>query len=114
MQVTGSLSDVANGVVIEVGIDEIQALREREVGYDLKPIVCTDWDADGTRAPRPTFVLSAPNRLWKGRPHTNPYLRPYRPYVHQCRTGAESFSPSFLGFWRDTTFLADGETPIYE
>ena len=111
VQVTGFLSDVANGVLIDVGLDEIQALRAREVGYDLRPVVCIDWN-DETRMPQPAFVLSSPNRLWKGRPLTDPSLRPYPPYLQQCRTGAESFSRAFLEFWHDTTFLADGETLV--
>lgn len=112
VEVTGFLTDVANGVAFDVGLDEIDALRKREVGYDLKPIVIVDWDGDGVIVPRSAFVLTAPNRLWKGRPLTNASLNPYPPYLQRCAAGAESFSPSFLGFWRDTTFLADGETLI--
>jgi hypothetical protein len=111
-QVTGFMTDVANGVVIDMSIDEIQGLRDREVGYDLRPIVCVEWNAAGRREPQPAYILSCPNRLWKGRPLTNAGLSPYPRYLEQCVAGAASVSESFLGFWRDTTFAADGERLI--
>jgi predicted ATPase/tetratricopeptide (TPR) repeat protein len=112
IHVTGFLTDVANGVVIDVAIDEVTALREREVGYDLRPIVCIDWSEETPAEPRIAFVLSAPNRLWKDRPLTNRSLQPLRPYLRMCLAGAETCSKAFAAFWRDTTFLGDGETTV--
>jgi hypothetical protein len=108
-QVTGFMSDIANGVLIEVDVNEIEPLREREVGYDLRPVTCIEWERGAHGMPCLAYVLSCPDRLWKGRPLTNPELRPHRQYFQQCLDGAASIAQAFLNFWMDTTFLADGE-----
>jgi hypothetical protein len=111
VRVTGFMTDGANGVLIEVAPDEIEPLRQREVGYDLRPVVCIDWDGLAI-TPRIAYVLSCPDRLWKGRSLTHPQLKPHRDYFQKCAGGAASISEPFLRFWRETTFLADGETRV--
>jgi predicted ATPase len=111
-RVTGFMTDAANGVLVEVRIDEIEALRTREVGYDLRPLACIPWNRDSESAPVLAFVLSCPDRLWEGRPLTNRELSPHRGYLLQCDEGAKSYSEGFRRFWQETTFLADGETCI--
>lgn len=111
-RVTGFMSDIANGVVTEVSIDEIEPLREREVGYDLRPVVCIDWERGTGSVPRLAYILSCPDRLWRGKSLTNSELKPHPQYFLQCLDGASSFSPAFSNFWMDTTFLAGGERPV--
>jgi predicted ATPase/tetratricopeptide (TPR) repeat protein len=111
-QVTGFMSDVANGVLIEVGLDEIESLRSREVGYDLRMVACIEWDEKVGRNPTLAYILSCPDRLWKGKLLTNSELHPHRDYLEQCCEGAGAISGAFLQFWLNTTFLADGETCV--
>jgi hypothetical protein len=111
-RVTGFMTDVANGVLVDVGIDEIQALRTREVGYDLRPLVCVPWERGSEAVPVLAYVLTCPDRLWEGRPLTNRELSPHRGYLRQCCEGAKSYSEGFGRFWQETTYLADGETRI--
>jgi hypothetical protein len=40
---TGMASDVMNGVLMDVNMSEIPALRQREIGYDLHPVVAMEW-----------------------------------------------------------------------
>jgi tetratricopeptide (TPR) repeat protein len=111
-EVTSFMSDVANGALVDVELEEIESLRVREVGYDLRPVICVTWDQEISRTPFVAYILSCPNRLWKGRPLTNPDLRPHRGYFAQCCEGAASISKSFLDFWLYTTFMGDGETRV--
>jgi predicted ATPase len=111
-RVTGFMTDVANGILVEVGMDEIEALRAREVGYDLRPLACVPWERSSGAVPGLAYVLTCPDRLWEGRPLTNRELLPHRGYLRQCCEGAKSHSEGFQRFWQETTYLADGETCI--
>ena len=44
IEVTHSASDFINGLLLEVSIKDIQALREREINYDLLEVPCLKWD----------------------------------------------------------------------
>jgi hypothetical protein len=60
VRITGEPSDALNGVLITIPIDEVPALREREVGYELAPAPCLPWP---TRSERPfsAYILSCPD-----------------------------------------------------
>ncbi|HEX7183086.1 MAG TPA: TIR domain-containing protein [Thermoanaerobaculia bacterium] len=110
--VTGSLTNAANGTLIEVDLNEIDPLRKREVGYDLKPIVCIEWNGREGARPILAYILSCPDRLWKGKRLIGYDLHPHPDYFELCYKGAACFSESFRQFWLETTFLADGETKV--
>jgi predicted ATPase len=111
-EVTGFMSDFANGVLVDVDLAEIERLRTREVGYDLQPVACIPWEKGESLTIIPAYILTCPKRHFNGRPLANPDLKPHRGYFSQCYEGAASFSASFANFWLDTTFLGDGETPV--
>lgn len=106
---TGALTDGANGVLMDVPLDDIEALRKREVGYDLRPVLCLPW-GDLSAKPSMAYVLSCAGRSWEGQMLSNRDLLPHAGYYRLCRDGAASISEAFLDYWLDTTFLADGET----
>jgi predicted ATPase len=110
---TGSLCDSSNGVLFRISIDDIPALREREVGYDLVPIVCVNWKSDYKLKVR-AYTLGCSGRLWKGKMLSDESLLPNEEYYHLCRSGAEAVSKEFLDFYLKTSYLADRITPIIE
>ncbi len=96
---------------MEIPIDEIEALRAREIGYDLRPIACLPWnnfDGDATIA----YGLGCSGRLWQGHRLSNAELQPHPVYYQLCRDGAETLGAAFLDYFLDSSFLADGETAI--
>ena len=108
---TGDIKDAVNGVLVEMTLEDIPALRTREIGYDLEPVVCLSWN-ELKKPPSLAFILQAPNEPRAGKKRTNPTLKPHRKYYQVCRDGAEEFGESFLNFWLATTFLADGVTAV--
>jgi len=106
-RVTYLAEDVLNGVVVMVGRDEIEAFREREIAYDLRPLVVMDWHgADADLAT--TYVLECPDAARDGYHRYNAEILPHAGYYELCREGARSFGDGFLRFWTETTFLGDG------
>jgi hypothetical protein len=108
--VTGFFSDGANGLLFDVAADEINHLRVREIGCDLRPVVCVDWRKVGNEIINAYILSGPPDRLWQGQKLTNSDLKPHSYYLSRCTEGAAAVSESFLQFWLDTTYLGDGET----
>jgi len=105
VRLTAAEHDAINGVLLHVAIEDLPALREREEGYDLHPVACTDWEQTGADG-RVAYVLVCPAPL------TDPQVEPHRRYYEVCREGAAGFGPAFLATWLDNTYLADGVTPV--
>ncbi|MHC4845733.1 MAG: hypothetical protein ACYTCU_06190, partial [Planctomycetota bacterium] len=110
-RVTGEPADALNGLLFDMERDDVHAMREREIGYDLVPTACFAWDALDLPA-MPAWVLSAPDEPRVGSVFVDPDLTPDVEYFARCRDGAAALGEPFLRFWRETTFLADGVTPI--
>ncbi|GEM_PF-2264304 len=110
---TGSLCDKANGIYFEIGLDEIQKLRKREIGYDLRSVVCLPWD-DIEGEIFPAFALGCSGRLWEGRMLSNRELLPHKDYYVLCKTGAKEVSQHFYECFLQTAFIADGYTRVFE
>lgn len=102
---TGARSDSINGVLLPVSIEDLPAMRDRERGYDLQPVACTDWGHDGAES-FIGYVL-----VWPDAP-TNASVEPHRRYYEVCRQGAAGLGPAFLEAWLRNTYLADGITPV--
>ncbi len=111
VRLTGKIDDAVNGVLLEIPVMDISALRKREVGYDLEPVACLKWN-ELERPPFLAYILQAPDEKRAGKKRTNDALEPHRKYYRICRSGAREFGKSFLRFWLSTTYLADGLTPV--
>nr|WP_299384465.1 NB-ARC domain-containing protein [Allomuricauda sp.] len=110
---TGSITDNINGAIIEIPIEEVKNLRAREIGYDLRPVICIDWPYNPDN---PEFIhayaLGCSGRTWEGKPLTDHTLLPHRDYLELCRKGAEGLGDGFLRHFLQTSFLADGTTTV--
>jgi len=113
---TGSLTNSINGAIIEVDLEDIEKLREREVGYDLRPIVCMPWNDNDEYKGNflHAYALGCSGRLWKGQMLSDNTLLPHQGYYDLCRHGAATISVKFLEYFLDTSFLADGITTARE
>lgn len=111
VRLTGKIDESVNGVLLEILVRDVSALRAREVGYDLEPVACLRWD-ELEKPPLLAYILQAPDEPRAGKRHTNDSLEPHREYYRVCRSGAREFGELFLRFWLSTTYLADGVTPV--
>lgn len=110
---TGKVDDVLNGRVISLHIEDLDALRDREKGYNLMPVSFLPWDDIGS-TPLLGFVLCATERPWQGNVYVNDSIEPFPPYLQVCRDGVELVSREFHRCFLDTTKLADGVTCLAE
>jgi len=106
---TGRPDHTLNGVLFETRREEIQPFRMREVGYDLIPVACLDWEAlDGSFFN--AYVLECPDEPREGKVRTSRKISPHLYYYDVCRNGALDRGEDFLEYWLRTTYLADGVT----
>jgi hypothetical protein len=105
LQLTGDPGHSINGVLLPVSVDDLPAMRQRERGYDLQPVACTDWDDAGAEG-FVAFVL-----VWAEAP-TSASVEPHHRYYEVCRQGAAGMGQAFLAAWLRNTYLADGVTPV--
>jgi len=113
VRMTNDTADALNGLLFDMAHQDVQAMRERELGYDLLPVSCFSWEALDLPA-APAWILSAPDEPRGGSVFANSKLTPDVEYFVRCRAGAADFGEGFLRFWRETTLLADGVTPVAE
>lgn len=106
---TGRPDDVITGRLVNVSIEDLPALRERERGYHLGPVYFTLWN-DPQAEPELGFVLVADDAPVDGVVHTDPTLLPHVGYTQLCIDGAAMVDHDFERALRETTVLGDGET----
>ncbi|MCK5055080.1 MAG: hypothetical protein KAT34_00375 [Candidatus Aminicenantes bacterium] len=111
VRLTESLNDTMNAVLVEIPLIDIKALRKREIGYDLKAVVCLDWNELGEQ-PFIAYLLLCSDEPRLGHKRTDNTLLPHRKYYQVCREGAKEFGEPFLQYWLSTTYLADGVTSV--
>jgi hypothetical protein len=111
VRATGSIDDMVNGILIEIVIDEVEAVRGREVGYDLVPVATINWNKPED-LPFIAYILRCPDEPYGGRHFTSESIAPHKHYYQICRSGAREFGKDFLSLWLSTTYLADGKTPV--
>jgi len=120
VRLTGALGDAVNGLLFDVPAGDVEALRLREIDYDLEPVVCLPWQRFD-ESPFVAHILTCPARSLRqrgqapadGSPQPSPLL-PHPHYYQVCREGAASVSEEFLRFFLASTFLADGLTSATE
>jgi hypothetical protein len=110
---TQSAANALNGRLFGVPSADIPPLREREFGYDLRPVACLPWK-DKNAKPFTAFVLVAVKPVQDGRQVLDDKALPHPPYYRVCRTGARAVSEDFLRLYLQTTYLADRKTTLVE
>ena len=109
---TGRPEDRFNCALIEVPAEDLAALRVREKDYDLAPVRFAPWEdaGDGPDGPRSrtAYALACP----PGSDSVDDTLLPHAAYQLLCERGAAGHSAEFHRFFLETTWLADGTTPV--
>jgi hypothetical protein len=111
VRLTGNVDDVVNGIAMKLSPADISKMREREVEYDLVPVVCHRWN-ELEKPPFLAHILCCFDEFRDGKRHTNDKIEPHRQYYSLCRKGASEFGEEFLRLWLATTYLADAVTPV--
>ena len=107
--VTGDVEHHFNGLLLNIELDDIEATRQREIGYDLVPLPSMFMD-DPDALPFVAWTLVCPPISADGVRRVDETLLPHRIYYKVCRDGSASLGDEFLQTWLDTTYLADGKT----
>lgn len=103
---TGNNDDFINGVLIDIPASDLPSLLEREKGYDLIPIIVTEWSDFEKAKPQYKIAYALESQ------NINPFLYPRPGYYELSRDAAFQFSPVFGLIWQETTYLADGKTRV--
>ncbi len=115
LEKTGDPKDLANGVVLDVPRESLADLCEREVGYDLVPVLYTLWvealevEPDACPEFRVAYTFLAPEHEREGEVRVNPNIQPRPDYYRLVREGATEYGPEYLQLFLDTTYSADGK-----
>ena len=105
--------DTISGVLLEVALDDLPALRLRESDYDLVPVACVHW-GEPDLPPEPAFALHCHEHSERGQRRVDRSLLPNRDYYEICRVGAATYGEDFLQHWLESTYLGDGVTRVAE
>ena len=108
---SGKMDHALNGTLLEVGLEDLPALRERESDYDLAPVACLNWGGED-RSSFIAWILVCGEGGERGKRRVDNQLLPHREYYSICREGAKSYGSEFLSAWLESTFLGDGETTV--
>lgn len=109
---------VLNGVLFQLPASDLISLSNREVGYDLIPVVVMRWDdaVDEQKEPEVflAYTFKAPDYQGEGVRYTNPHINPNPAYFHYLQKGLNHFGDDFKAMWWATTYLADRTTRVNE
>jgi hypothetical protein len=102
--------DFVNGVLVDVPLEDLPKLLEREEGYDLIPVVVTEWKTylKGT----PEFTIAYTLHASAESKYTNNAIYPRPGYYELTRDASSQFGPLFHFLWMGSTYLANGKTSI--
>tara|TARA_B110000037_G_C17077220_1_gene488400 strand:- start:328 stop:1020 length:693 start_codon:yes stop_codon:yes gene_type:complete len=109
--VTYNPDDLLNGILTRLFLKDLDAFRQREYAYDLKPIPVFEWE-DIDAPHRIVYILDCPP---VGSTKDHPFatdIPPQTDYYKICREGAKAVSESFLDAFLDSTYLGDGKTSV--
>ncbi len=119
LYITGDYCNIVNGVVIHVGIDDLQGLLDREEGYDLIPVIGTNWTSvvDDKEVQPEMFIayaFKASDEPREGVYYTSAYINPVPGYAIASQNGAIQYGEVFEKLWIASTYLADKTTSYQE
>ena len=113
---TTTYSHVINGIVMDVDSKDLFRLIQREIGYDLVPMLVADWEEAISENPsikmEIAYTFIVPNELRNGIDYTQPKSYPLKEYLHAIQKGSAVFGHQFLDFWNATTYLGNGTTTV--
>lgn len=111
---TKEFSQITNGVIIEVDSKDLKNLITREEGYDLIPVIVTDWNNTEEKTPTLSiaYTFRASEEAREGIYYTHRRINPVPGYALASKAGAAQYGKDFLKLWSTSTFLADKVTPF--
>jgi hypothetical protein len=105
---TGNRHDQLNGIMLSIARDDIDALAQREFGYDLVPV--EHERADGTYS---AYVFLARKESPVIGERVLDSILPNESALRTCLAGAATYGQAFLVNWIASCHLANG-TPLME
>lgn len=115
---TTNIASIANGVILEVDVEDLSSLVSREIGYDLIPILVATWEDVVSQNPevkiRVAYTFVAVNELRNNMSYTSTEFYPVLGYLHAVQEASQPYGAEFAAFWNATTYLANGTTKIDE
>lgn len=108
---TNEDTDFVNGIVFEVKASDLEPMGKREIGYDLIPVKCIDWEASLTSDDPPNYIAYTFHARIDSK-YTNSKILPRPGYYELSRDASKEHGLLFYLLWLKTTYLADGTTPI--
>jgi len=113
LHATGNPDDITNGVIYQLRIEDIPAVREREHGYDLKPILVSTWE-NYMNGDKSEYFIAYTFHSPKESHFTHDNIYPRPGYYELTRDAAKERGPDFYQMWIESTYLSDEVTPISE
>ncbi len=103
---TGNVQDKVNGILFSTSPTDIDALAQREYGYDLLPV---EYRPSDKKALAYMFIARKDSQAIGHRVLDN--ILPNESSLSICLTGAATYGKVFLNTWIESCYLADG-TPL--
>jgi len=103
---TGNVQDKVNGILFSTSPTDIDALAQREYGYDLLPV---EYRPADKKALAYMFIARKESQAIGHRVLDN--ILPNESSLSICLTGAATYGKVFLDSWIESCYLADG-TPL--
>ena len=103
---TGNSQDKVNGILFSTSPADIDALAQREYGYDLLPV---EYQLADEKALAHMFIARKESQTIGHRVLDN--ILPNESSLSICLTGAATYGKAFLDTWIESCYLADG-TPL--
>ena len=105
---TGHTRDVVNGILFSTVQDDIDALAQREYGYDLVPV---DYEQGGEQSSAYMFIARKTSEAIGHRVRDD--ILPNESSLSTCISGAATYGIDFMETWLRSCYLANG-TPLME
>ncbi|CCB85737.1 putative uncharacterized protein [Parachlamydia acanthamoebae UV-7] len=105
---------IVNGVVLEIGEEDLSQLVTEKAGYDLVPLLIADWNEALSQNPEVkiqiAYTFIAPSELRDNIAYTQTHYYPIRGNLFAVQQGAVIYGERFLDFLNATTYMANGTT----
>ena len=106
-------TDFVNGVVFDVQVADLVEMAKREVGYDLIPVKCMNWEKILKVDHKEDYIAYTFHARTETE-YTDENIFPRPGYYELSRDASKQYGTLFYLLWLKTTFLSDGVTSITE